>query len=762
MPHTAEGGKGVLESLDLLSQDERARAEDAGERGMKLVCEWGVLAAQVHEGHRLGASGSHLSAAYWLTGARTGPVTYGSQSGPELQEELRIDRQAAVTGVSQVERNRATAGRDGSVVWLATALAAGLTTYLGFAAGGFFPDATAIAVLALAAALVVRILTAPNPLRGLGRRSLPALGALSLLALWTLASAWWSHAPARATIEFDRVLLYLLALLLTASIASRRALLSGLVRGVAAGGVVLCVAGLATRTLPSVFPVAPSFATARLSYPVSYWNALGLLAAVCLILCVGLSSSAREPRAVRVISASVLPLLGVTVLLTFSRGAILAGTIGLVAMLALGRSRLLLGVLVAGIPATAVAVLVADGAVALARTKPTGPAAVSQGHDVAIVVAACCAAACLLRTLLLRWDGRPAGPPRKRLPRRVASGAALTAAVAVVLVAVAIGVPGQLAQQYHRFVTGSAPSSAGGQRTRLLDPSNNGRIELWRVGVQAWRSAPAYGHGAGTYQLLWEHDRHDPVQVINAHSLYVEVLAELGLVGFALLAVVLVSVLASLARLITRFDRAVAAAAFSAVLAWMVDAGVDWVWQMPAITLWLFAFGGAAVGRLHGERSLPALGSTTRLVVALAVLVVVVTPVRVGLSQLRLGQSVAAFTRGDCGRAIERALASNSALAARPEPFEILGYCDIQAGQTALAEHVIALAVQRDPADWQYHYDLALARAASGQDPRPEAARALALNPLQPEARAFLRATRTAGPHGWKRAASTAPLLIPH
>ncbi|MGI8412421.1 MAG: O-antigen ligase family protein [Solirubrobacteraceae bacterium] len=651
---------------------------------------------------------------------------------------------------------------DHHSAWLASVVAAGLTIYLGFEAGGFFPDATAVAVLVLGALLLLRILIAPDPFAGLGLRSLPTLATLGLFAAWTLASAWWSHAPSRAIIEFDHVLLYLLALLLALSLGSRRALLSGLIRGVSAGGVIICIAGLVTRTLPTTFPIALNVDSDRLSYPLTYWNALGLLAAVCLILCVGLSSSRREPRLVRVISATALPLLAVTLFFTFSRGAIAAGIVGLIAMLGLGRSRILLGVL-AAIGPTVVAVIVAYRAGALAKADPTGPTAVSQGHHVALVVGACCAIALLLRVLLLRWDGRPARPrvSRKSLPRGVVRGTALTVVVVLVGIAVAGGAPAEIAHQYHRFVAGSSISSSADERTRLLDPGNNGRIEHWRVAVKAWRTAPARGQGAGTYQLLWEHYRRDDFQVVNAHSLYLEVLAELGVVGFALLAVALLSLLVALARLAARSDRPLAGAAFGATLAWMIEAGVDWVWQMPAVTVWVFAFGGMALANRRGERSLPTLGSTTRVLIALGVVIAVIMPARVGLSQLRLDQSVAAFRRGDCTKAIGFALGSNSSLGARPEPFEILGYCDARAGQTALAEHVIGLAVERDPANWEFHYDLALVRGAGGQDPRSEAARALALDPLQSQARALVKATQSSDPRRWRSASRVAPLLIP-
>lgn len=42
-------------------------------------------------------------------------------------------------------------------------------------------------------------------------------------------------------------------------------------------------------------------------------------------------------------------------------------------------------------------------------------------------------------------------------------------------------------------------------------------------------------------------------------------------------------------------DRTLYAALFAAGLAWALHAGVDWDWQMPAVTLWVFALGGAAL-----------------------------------------------------------------------------------------------------------------------------------------------------------------------
>lgn len=86
-----------------------------------------------------------------------------------------------------------------------------LVVALSFEAGGFFPGATAAAAVALVVLLVFHVTLAERPFAGLSLLFLIGAVALGLLALWTLISAWWSEAPARALLEYDRALLYLLA-----------------------------------------------------------------------------------------------------------------------------------------------------------------------------------------------------------------------------------------------------------------------------------------------------------------------------------------------------------------------------------------------------------------------------------------------------------------------------------------------------------------------------------------------------------------------
>jgi len=647
-------------------------------------------------------------------------------------------------------------------LWIGAQLVPGaMLVFLSFQGGGFFPTAPAVVAVVLAVALALRVTTSARPFAGFGPLPAVLAAALALLAIWTLASATWSNAPGRALIEFDRVLLYLLAFVLFASAPARRDRLAWTVGGVLGGIVVVCGAGFVTRTLPEVWPIAVNIAIERLSYPLTYWNALGLLAALGAVLALHLTASEREPRTVRALAAATLPLLTATLLLTFSRGAIAAGAIGVVAYVLLAHPRGLVSAAIAIVPTSAIAVRSAYAAEALASTDPTGPLAVAQGQDVAVTVALCMLAALVLRLPGLWLDARLA---RLRLParaRRPVQGAvALVLVGGLVVAALALDAPDRVERQYSNFVEGNSIESAT-VRGRLAQVGNNGRLQHWRVALDAYRTDPITGTGAGTYQVIWNQNRESRFTVSDAHSLYLELLAELGVVGLGLALIVVVGILGGLAFRLRGPERAAYAAVFAAVLAWAVHAGVDWDWELPAVTLWVFALGGAALAARPGRRS-PAdgPGRTTRLAAALGCLVLAVTPALVVRSQVRLDDSVRALRAGDCPGSIDAALDSISAVGARAEPYEVLAYCDVRQGQEPLAVRVMQQAVERDPDNWEFHYGLALVRGAARMDPRPAARRALELNPLSELADAAVRRFDTRSPVRWERRARRSPLAF--
>src|SRR5207253_3869602 len=93
----------------------------------------------------------------------------------------------------------------------------------------------------------------------------------------------------------------------------------------------------------------------------------------------------------------------------------------------------------------------------------------------------------------------------------------------------------------------------------LLSVSSAGRAEYWDVAWRDFARHPLLGSGAGTFALAWNRDRHTVYDVLDAHSLYIEVLGELGPIGLLLVAGALATPLLALRRI--RRDAAAAAGA---------------------------------------------------------------------------------------------------------------------------------------------------------------------------------------------------------
>jgi O-Antigen ligase len=641
--------------------------------------------------------------------------------------------------------------------WLSAAslaVPAALLLFLTFRAGGFFPAQHALVALVFVAALVLRMTVADHPLAGVSRLLVIAASATALLAAWMLLSAGWSHAPGRALIEYDRALVYLLPLVFLGTLPRRPDAPAWVVRFLALAIAIVCAAGLTTRLAPDVWSVPPSAVTDRLSYPLTYWNGLGITGAIGLVLLVHLTTSLREPRAIRVAAAALCPVLAATVYFTFSRGGIAGALIGIVLVLIVGRPAGLLTGLLPAAGASAAVVLAALGSDVLASEEFASPAGVSEGHDLALLVGLAALGAAALRAVLLPVDARITRWNDRRPPmrRRTFVGAWAAAAAAVAVVLVAAGAPAFAERQYDRFVEGNTTFVAD-QRDRLLNPGNNGRLYHWRVAIDRFRAEPLRGDGAGTYENAWDRDRTIAFDVLDGHSLYVEVMGELGLVGLVLVLIALLTILFGFLRLVRGSERGPPAALFTAGVVWALHAGIDWDWELTATGAWLFAAGGICLAAPVGATRLRPPGRVARIVLALGCLALALTPFQVLRSQAALDDAVAAFESRDCRRTIDSALASLSATRSRPEPYLLLGYCDTRLGLHDLAIRNMELATERDPQSWHAWYGLAIARGAAGRDPRPAARRALELNPLDSLAVEAVEAFDTSRPRAWQRRA---------
>jgi len=248
-----------------------------------------------------------------------------------------------------------------SVVAIVTLV--GVAVWIAWQRGGYFPPAF-LAAGAVAFFVTGALLVALPPRRSLPGRAVVAVAAVVALAVWMGVSAGWSPVPATAVEDAQRALAYaaLLGLALLAAVASgSRRQIPWIVLATI---VVIVGAGLGSRLLPDVIssPAPLPQAGFRLDYPLGYSNAFGALAAIGIVLGLGLGEDrlARPvPRALAV--AATVPL-AVAVYLTLSRGAWLALVVGLVILLVLARQRLavLLSLLVAGAASAVVIAVLQD------------------------------------------------------------------------------------------------------------------------------------------------------------------------------------------------------------------------------------------------------------------------------------------------------------------------------------------------------------------------------------------------------------------
>jgi O-antigen ligase len=316
-------------------------------------------------------------------------------------------------------------------------------------------------------------------------------------------------------------------------------------------------------------------------------------------------------------------------------------------------------------------------------------------------------------------------------PRRVGA-VVLAAVVAVAFVAALVhdGGPRGLGERLRDAV--AAPVAARGVgNASLLSASANGRSDYWRAAWDESREHPWLGSGAGTFEVFWNRDRPTIYGARDAHSLYLETLAELGPLGLLLLA-------GTLAVPLVAFRSArrepLAAAVLAAYVAFLVHAAVDWDWELPVVTLAGLLCGAGLVAAAGAGRRRP-LPAWTRWV-ALGGAGVLAAFALVGhVGNVAIDGSVDAAARGDfpaAERSADRAVRWNPWSA---EARRLQGEAQLAQGHAAVARRSFRAGLARDEHSWRLWYDLALASRGSA---RADAlAEALRLNRYSAEARAL-------------------------
>ena len=437
-----------------------------------------------------------------------------------------------------------------------------LPAVLGFSAGGFREPQRLLAGIAVWLLVAGLAVAAPRPLPR-GRPALLALGGLAGLLVLTLASFAWAPLLGPAYGDAQRLALYL-GTLLAATLLLRPPDTARLVEPVLAGGICVVIAeGLSERVAPWLVTLDRSIsAGGRLEQPLGYWNAMGALAAIGLVLCAGLAGDPTRPRALRAAAVAAAPLLGTAIALSFSRGALLCAGAGLVVLLLARPTRAQLAS-----AAIAVAGAAAAGALAASLGGVKDPASASDGQGALLlaILAGLGAGAALAQHRL-------AGTLTGTLPAALRRAIAAAGGVAVL----AAGVLLLSADQGARTGDPAFGATAG----RLASTQSN-RYEYWDVALRAWADHPVIGAGSGAFGVEWLRERTVAEGARDAHSLPIETLAELGLLGLLALAALVAGVVLGARRL----PAAAYAGAFGGMVAWAVHAAIDWAWEMPAVSL---------------------------------------------------------------------------------------------------------------------------------------------------------------------------------
>jgi O-antigen ligase/polysaccharide polymerase Wzy-like membrane protein len=473
---------------------------------------------------------------------------------------------------------------------LASLLAA--PTAIAFFSGGFFDRPRLIAAIAAWALVIAAALLVERPLPR-SRAGTAALAGLALLCGWSALSFAWSPLADRTLDDVQRLLLYLAYT--SAAVAFLRPTLArrAVEPALAAGALVVVGYGLSERLLPWLVELHRSpGAGGRLAQPLTYWNAMGALAALGVILCARIAGDTSRPRGLRAAAAAASAPLAAGAYLSFSRGAIATVAVGAVALLLLapdGRSQLRAVAVVLGCGLGVSALVELLPAVASLQAGEDGDSA--QG---AAMLAGLLALGGLAAWLVARSDADtgatgPLGSARQRRQAAVA----LVAVSAAVVVGVAA-------------LERSPESPRFGATAARLSTTSSQRYEYWGVALGTFADHPIAGAGAGSFAVEWRRRRDVDTRALDAHSLYLETAAELGLAGLLFLALFLAGVAGCAGRLV-RLDPAAAAGPVAAMLAWAVHAGLDWDWEMPGLTLVALALAAAMIA---GSEVAPRAGRT--------------------------------------------------------------------------------------------------------------------------------------------------------
>jgi O-Antigen ligase/Tetratricopeptide repeat len=594
---------------------------------------------------------------------------------------------------------------------------------------------------------------------GLGRRrrrtSRPtriALGAFALYVAWSYLSISWAASPGDAFQGSNRALLYLIVFALMAVLPwGAKGVLAALLIYVVGVGVIAIVVLV---RLASGAHVDQLVLDGRLIFPTGYFNSTVALFTIDGLAAIVLAARRELPALLRgglvAIACAALQL----AVIGQSRGWLF--TLPLVAVVGVAMVRDRFRVVATAIPPIVAAAVPVHKLIAVFNS--TGhmalvAAAKAAGRE-SLVLCAVMAAVATLVAVMETFRPPPALSPGRRRRFGVALAVLAVTVACVGAVAATHGDPfGFISRQWRGFSTPTNTAVSGSHFATV----GSGRYDFWRVSLDAFVKHPIGGLGQDNfadYYILHRRTSEDPV---STHSLEMRLLAQTGVVGFALFAVFLGAAIAAALQARRRgseLGRALAGAAMLPLAVWLIHGSVDWFWEMPALSgpaLGFLAMAGA-LGRPAATVPDPgARWSWMRpLQLAAGSLAMLLAALALGLSYLSVREvSVASDLRAsNPGRALDDLSTAANLNPLSADPGRLGGTIALQTGRYLEAEQRFEQAISREPGAWYAWLGRGLAASALGDvsAARHDFKVAASINSQQPVIRSALARVHSARP----------------
>lgn len=429
------------------------------------------------------------------------------------------------------------------------------------------------------------------------------------VALVTGASITWSVSPSTSWFETNRVLTSLAVLL--AGIAAARLVprrWAVLPTSMLLATTIILAIGLVGKIFPGSFEPDEMFA--RLQQPLGYWNAIGALGAINLVLALWFGTRQHGYRPLNALAYPAAALSVAALLMSYSRGALLAAAIGVIVWVVISPRRLhsilVLGVgggagLFVGVWAFANTALSTDNVLLAARE--------SSGLQLGVLLLATLVLL-LVIGMALEFSLVFAGirrHERRRLGALILCLAALVPIAGVGALATSErGIGGSVEHAWNQLTNPEAtgPSS---DPTRLGAVGSQ-RSLYWSQAFLLYRAQPLHGVGAGGFAAVQDRARGaNPTIVKHAHGWVPQTLADGGWLTLGLQILFGITWLLAALRAVGAWgplrgrrhdpEHQATAAMVAAVGAFGVTAVVDWSWFIPALTVPIALFVGWVAGR---------------------------------------------------------------------------------------------------------------------------------------------------------------------